>query len=214
MYFGTSADALQALEAIHMIFASVCYAHGLGEHFVELSSEEKSHAMFYIVAFLELFAITPCMFARISFAVFLLMIIGLTSKVKKSFLWIVIGVQIVMNLVVLIQIYAQCGNDFDAIWNLEVAAHAHCQSPMVETILGYVQSGFNSVCDLILTTIPAFVIWDLKMPRRQKMVLACILMLSIFAFAASVVKAIQIKNLSATGDFTCRHFSLLPMRLV
>jgi hypothetical protein len=117
----------------------------------------------------------------------------------------VIVIQIVINLIVIIQIYGQCGVHFDALWKgQEAMAAAHCQPPAVETIIGYVQSALNSLCDITLTIVPAFILWDLQMPRRQKVILAAVLMLSIFAFAASIVKAIEIKNLSETLDFTCR----------
>lgn len=88
--------------------------------------------------------------------------------------------------------------------------HATCQPPSVQTNIGYVQSALNSWADITLSVIPAFVLWDLQMPRRQKAILACVLMLSVFAFAASIVKAIEIKNLSQTGDFSCMY---LPVQM-
>lgn len=74
----------------------------------------------------------------------------------------------------------------------------------MKTIVGYVQSALNSWADITLTAVPALILWGLQMPRRQRIILACVLMLSIFAFAASIVKAIEIRNLSETGDVTCQ----------
>jgi hypothetical protein len=214
------------LELLHMVFISIAFVHGLGQHFQELSPADQQTALFYQIGFIELFAVTPCMFGRISFAVFLLYLLvscvnrqdevqksrsglmhelqGGTAKWKRTILWTVIVIQIVINLIVVIQIYAQCGSHFNALWNADVREIATCQPPTVETYIGYVQSGLNSLCDITLTTIPAFILWNLQMPRREKITLACVLMLSIFAFAASLVKAVEIKNLTETMDFTCK----------
>ena len=193
-----------------MVFITVAFTYGLGKHFADLEPHDQQYSLMYMIGFIELFAVTPCMFGRISFAVFLLYILGPTQNVKRATLWAIMVVQIVINFIVVVQIYAQCGSHFDALWKPEVYAIANCQSPAVETIIGYVQSALNSLCDILLTIIPAIIIWKLQMPRRQKVILACVLTLSVFAFAASIVKAIEIKNLSATGDFTCEPQHTLP----
>lgn len=193
---------------MHMVFISIAFSHGLGQHFDDLSPSDKETALFYQIGFIELFAVTPCMFGRISFAVFLLYLLGRTAKWKRTILWAIIAVQIIINLIVIVQIYAQCGLHFNALWNPKVAEIAHCQSPTVETYIGYVQSGLNSLCDVTLTIIPAFILWGLQMPRREKITLSCVLMLSVFAFAASLVKAVEIRNLTETLDFTCKCASI------
>lgn len=90
-----------------------------------------------IIAGVELFAIITTVFGRISFCMFLLYIISPTDTAKRRTLYGVIGVQVAANLVCLIQIYAQCGSKVEAMWNFSIAASAHCQSPMVQTIVGY-----------------------------------------------------------------------------
>jgi hypothetical protein len=51
-----------------MVFISIAFVHGLGQHFSELSPSDQEKALFYQIGFIELFAVTPCMFGRISFA--------------------------------------------------------------------------------------------------------------------------------------------------
>ncbi|TKA30697.1 hypothetical protein B0A50_02417 [Salinomyces thailandicus] len=142
------------------------------------------------------------MFGRISFAVFLLYIIGPADQAKKWSLWAVIGIQLVANLVTVIQIYSQCGDKVSALWDYSVAATATCASPTVQTVIAFVQSGLNSVCDISLTILPALVLWKLNMPTAQKIGLLACLTLSIFAFAASLAKCVQVRNLNPTKDFT------------
>ena len=127
----------------------------------------------------ETFAISSSTFGRISFAIFFLQIIGPRDRLFKYTLWGVIGVQILANLVTLIQIYAQCGTHTRALWDPAAAmAYGHCQTPMVQTIIGYVQSALNSLCDAVLTIIPVMVLWNLQMPRNQKLSLGLALTLS------------------------------------
>ncbi|KAL9065089.1 MAG: hypothetical protein Q9157_007600 [Trypethelium eluteriae] len=148
------------------------------------------------------------MFGRISFCVFLLYLLGPAKKTLKIVLWINIVQQLAINIVMLIQIYAQCGTQIAALWDQEVAAHAKCQSPNVETDLAFAQSALNSVCDLVLAILPPFLLWDLQMPKATKYGLLAVMMLSVFGFAASLVKLVEIKNLGSRGDFTWNMVNL------
>ncbi|KAK6381836.1 hypothetical protein LTR65_010980 [Meristemomyces frigidus] len=189
-------------EVFHMIFVTVACTKGLGHHFAALTPTQQQHALFYTIGLVEVFAVITCMWGRLSFAAFLLYIIGPSDVQKRWALRSVIAVQILVNLIVIIQIYTQCGRHVTALWDYAAAAHATCLSPMVETIIGYVQSGVNSMCDITLTVLPAMILWNLNMPLTQKIGLGATLTLSIFAFAASLAKAVQIRNLGAKDDFT------------
>lgn len=92
------------------------------------------------IAGVELFVIITTVFGRISFCVFLLYIISPSDTSKRRILYGVIGVQVVANVGCLIQIYSQCGSKVEALWNFSIAASANCQSPMVQTIVGYGKS--------------------------------------------------------------------------
>lgn len=172
-----------------MTFITVAWTKGLGRHFASLTPAQQQDALFYTIGLVEIFSIIVCMWGRLSFATFLLYIIGPNDKKKRWALWAVIAVQILINLVVAIQIYAQCGPHVTALWNYVVAAHATCQSPMVETIIGYVQSGLNSLCDVTLTVLPAMILWKLHMPLGQKVGLGATLTLSILLVSPTTRQA-------------------------
>lgn len=127
----------QICEYLHVVFLTIAWKHGLGRHFDSLTPAAQQLALKYIIAGVELFAIVTCVFGRISFCTFLLYIIGPTQRMKRQLLWTVIAVQVVANLVCLVQIYTQCGNHVLALWDFRIAATAHCQSPMVQTVIGY-----------------------------------------------------------------------------
>lgn len=53
--------------------------------------------LYYAIGFMELFAILLYMFARLSFAVFLLALISPTRKWKRGMLWSVIIIQVLIH---------------------------------------------------------------------------------------------------------------------
>ena len=162
-----------------MVFVTFARKYGLGRHFATLTPEDQQMSLFYIIALCEPLSIIACFLGRISFALFLLYIVGPTDTKKRLALWSVIVIQVVVTLVTLIQVYSQCGSHITALWNFEAASKATCQSPEVQTLIGYVQSAFNSACDIALTVLPALVLWKLNMPLDQKLGLGACLTLSI-----------------------------------
>lgn len=190
-------DIAQLFELLHSVFLTEAVAHGLGYHFDDLTPREQQNTLFWISPLTEPFAVLSSMFGRISFAVFLLYIIGPADQAKKWSLWAVIGIQLVANLVTVIQIYSQCGDKVSALWDYSVAATATCASPTVQTVIAFVQSGLNSVCDISLTILPALVLWKLNMPTAQKIGLLACLTLSIL-YVAKTSEPCKLSQLTRT----------------
>lgn len=129
-------------------------------------------------------------------------IIGLTENSYRNILRAVIVAQLIANIAVVAQLLSQCGSHVAAMWSPALAATTTCQSPLVETYFGYVQSSVNSVCDLALTIIPLLVVKQLHLSTRTKFGLLGLLCLSLFAFVASLIKAISVKNLAVRNNFS------------
>ena len=177
---------------------TVAEHYGLGKHIDHLSPHNEVQAMRYIVIQEGIACLAP-MFGRISCALFILAIIGNTHWIKRYLLWGVVGVQVIINTLTIIQIYAQCGSHVADLYDNNPAAKTQCQNPLVEMVLGFVQSGeslmlksparsvrvlmpmaaFNSLSDLALTILPAIIVWHLNMPRKIKIQLAVLLSLSL-----------------------------------
>jgi hypothetical protein len=109
----------------------------LGSHFDSLTPDQRQAVLKLIIAGVELFSIVTSLFGRISFCIFLFHVISPADTAKSKTLWSIIGIQVVANFVCLVQIYAQCGSKVEALWDFSVAASAQCQSPMVQTLIGY-----------------------------------------------------------------------------
>jgi hypothetical protein len=109
-----------------------------------LTPDQQQTVLKLIIAGVDLLSIVTSLFGRISFCVFLLYVISPSDTAKKRILRSIIGIQVVANLVCIIQIYSQCGSKVEALWDFNVAASAHCQSPMVQTTVGYGEFSMHS----------------------------------------------------------------------
>ena len=125
-----------------MALLTEAQSHGLGQHIWSLPKGQTKQALKYILI-QEGPACLTSTFGRVSFALFLLVLLGRTARPKRAVLWCIVAVQVTINLIVVVQIYAQCGTQVSALWDPEVAAIARCQNVSVETNLGFVQSGEN-----------------------------------------------------------------------
>lgn len=131
---------VQVTDLVHAAILTVAQHYGLGKHIWNLTRHDRMHAMKYTVI-LEGLTVASSMFGRISFAIFLIMVLGKTAWKKRCILWSLVAVQAIINVITIVQIYAQCGTHLSALWDREEAKTAHCQSLSVETKIGYVQTG-------------------------------------------------------------------------
>lgn len=88
--------------------------------------------------FFQGWCICSLVFARISFCLFMLCILGHYETVKW-FLWFLIGTQFLINACTVIIIYAQCGTHIQALWDSSVPAN--CLHPSIQRDYSYFQSG-------------------------------------------------------------------------
>ena len=129
---------------------------------------------------------------RISFIVF---IIGLLVQKQshRIILWILVGLQIVVNCIFIIIIFVQCPGHTSAIW--DHTGKAKCWDAHVQAYYGYFQGGrndlqyitlqrtdrrtsqiaFNSATDLYLAVFSTCVFWNLNLKVRVKIGLVALL---------------------------------------
>ncbi|GAB7356933.1 hypothetical protein MBLNU459_g7779t1 [Dothideomycetes sp. NU459] len=194
-------------EVAHTVFVTIAVHWGLGQHLRDLSPQNKFEAMKWI-SMVGGPAILSSACGRVSFALYLLRVVELAKKNHERVLKMIVIVQPIVNIATIIQIYAQCHNHPSAMWDPAVAAIAHCDSPNVQTVVGFIQSAINSLCDAILTLVPAIIVWNLQIDVRRKLALSALLTLSIFALVASIAKAVAVRNLSVQRDLTWNFVSL------
>ncbi|KAJ5963187.1 hypothetical protein N7481_002888 [Penicillium waksmanii] len=221
-------------DVTHMTFIQLSANWGLGRHFFYLSEEERFHAMKW--DFLsQPIAVASAMVSRTGMMWFLLTCFAASDRKLRMSIIICAIVQIVANMVTIVQIIVQCGPNpyhsadrvqyFKYMWTpLPADGSVVCQSPSVQTTVGFVQGGFNSIIDFALAALAAVELWQFFLrtlhrepnntfwsqfrkinstvrSRRiwQTLTLSGPLILS---GAASIVKTYKLKSLGDRLDFT------------
>ncbi|KKK13958.1 hypothetical protein ARAM_000204 [Aspergillus rambellii] len=154
----------------HMVMVQKSLESGLGRHMSTLTVKEITGAMKYDFLSQPL-AVVASMVSRCGMMWFLHTCFG--SGDKKIHLMIIVCmiVQIVMNMVTVVQVVVQCGPNPYRVTNR--AAYFHymwdgvpkdgsvvCQSPTVQTTIGFVQGGINTAIDFFLTVLSAVQLWQ------------------------------------------------------
>ncbi|KAL3471137.1 hypothetical protein BJX99DRAFT_32926 [Aspergillus californicus] len=220
----------------HMIFIQKSLDSGLGRHVWFLKDEDRIAAMKWDFISQPL-AVTASMFSRCGMTWFLYTCFnGAGKSIRIAF---IVGavIQVVANSVTVLQIVLQCGPDpyrvtnraayFHYMWDgVPTDGSAVCQSPDVQTTIGFVQGAFNSAVDFSLTILSAMQLWQFsmramdgaptggnsffvrfkRMPKHarnrriwQTLILSVPLALS---GCASIVKTYLLKSLGERNDFT------------
>ncbi|KAI0481371.1 integral membrane protein [Xylariaceae sp. FL0804] len=180
---------------------SVCitmsYSWGLGTHIEYLQLPEITYTVKWVFI-CEVFGIMCPGFGRISYAFMLLRLLP-PSKVRRNLLWVIIGIQYVVDVATICVNFAQC-KPISGYWDKTV--EANCWPATVQTSVGFFQGAVSSAVDLFLALFPISIFWGLNMERKQKLSIMAIMGSSIFAMVASIVKTVKIQAIGATGDLT------------
>ncbi|KAL4778722.1 hypothetical protein BJX76DRAFT_362460 [Aspergillus varians] len=131
---------------------------------------------------------------RVAFILFVLGILG-TNKRDRIILWILVGGQVIVNVLFILIIFLQCPGHASAIFS-HSGNSEKCWDLRVQTYYGYFQGAFNSATDLYLAAFPTFVFWNLHLTLQVKIGLIVLLGLGIFAMVASVIKTTQLHILA------------------
>ncbi len=150
-------------------------------------------------------------FGRIAFAFTLLDIIGPAQKVRRWFIYIgIIAQNAIVNILTIILIVVQC-KDFATPYD-PVGHPSKCWSTSVQSDFGYFQGASNTVTDICLTTMPAFIVWQLQITKKLKIGLSILLGISSFAMIASIVRTALTARIADRSDFTCKPLSFLERK--
>ncbi|TVY14099.1 hypothetical protein LARI1_G007616 [Lachnellula arida] len=148
---------------------------------------------------LHLAGILSPMFGRLSFMIYLLNII-VTSKPTKWFIYSLAAQHIIINVVTIILILAQCPH-FATLWD-PIGTPGRCWNPSVQADFGYFQGATNTLTDIVLTAMPISIIWNLQLAKKLKIALSVLLGLSSFAMIASIIRTMLTARIADRDDFT------------
>ncbi|PLB53916.1 hypothetical protein P170DRAFT_442127 [Aspergillus steynii IBT 23096] len=157
------------LDIAHMAFIQKSLNWGLGRHMWFLADDERAKALRNEFISQPL-AVLASMFSRSGMMCFLYTCFGSADKHIRLSIVVCIIIQVIANSVTAIQIIVQCGPTsfiapnrvayFHYMWDpLPSDGSVACQSPEVQTTIGFVQGGLNTTVDFFLTIISAIQLW-------------------------------------------------------
>ncbi|KAL4803732.1 hypothetical protein BDV18DRAFT_38669 [Aspergillus unguis] len=229
-----------AFDMAHMALVQKSLEAGLGRHVWFLSDEQRIRALRFDYISQPL-AVLASMLSRCGMTWFLYTCFSSLDRHVRVLIIAGMVIQIVINSVTILQIVLQCGPNpytvvnraayFHYMWDGVPADNSVvCQSPDIQTTIGFVQGGLNSVVDFVLTVLSAMQLWQFslrsinraptaaspgsnsffaqlkRMPRqaRTRRLWQTVILSGPLALSgcASIVKTYTLKSLGERNDFT------------
>ncbi|KAH7119835.1 hypothetical protein B0J11DRAFT_71239 [Dendryphion nanum] len=193
-------DWLMALATLsftlYTSFSNAGIHYGTGRHHVDLTKENIRKAtnrwwycyMFYCVSMIT---------SKLSIGWFLLRI-----AIKRIHSWIIysaMAMSFIAGTVFFFVTMFQC-NPISYFWDTDTQ-DGKCINIEIVIGLGYLYSAFSIISDFTFALLPAFLVWNLQLNRRTKMVLIPLLTMGCIASSAVVARVPYFQNLRNKDDF-------------
>ncbi|KAK0648295.1 hypothetical protein B0T16DRAFT_491120 [Cercophora newfieldiana] len=186
--------------------------HGLGRHIETVSKED--FVVFMHVSFSQAIVSATCALA------FLKLSIGFNLLRLSTCKWYIWSLRTTMVIVVCYSIMAAMTFFFHCkplAGSWDISLKPKCYSIKLFMTFGLVNTFFNIATDVLFATFPVFIIWPLKMRRKLRIYLICILSLGYFAVALGAVKAVYqcgfIKRPDITFNFSVIFWGFLELNI-
>ncbi|KAK3680859.1 hypothetical protein B0T22DRAFT_313874 [Podospora appendiculata] len=180
-----------------LVFAAtlqVAVYYGLGRSFWALSLDSSSQAILWTYI-ANTFAITGNAMAKLSMGFFLLRVVQL--RAQKAVLWLLIVVTAGTSFALVVMLWNQT-TPVKASWDpLRTPGVWNIQIQPMSVGLG----GWSSACDFFFAIFPWMIIWSLRMPRRDKIILAGGMSLGVIAGACGIIRTVVLSQLEVS-DYT------------
>lgn len=178
------ADALlKALFIVEVLAGTLGAINGVGMHMQDINPANMKNALFvclpsfypsvktYIAQYFalwQIFYVTSTVPIKASICISLIRIA--VRPIYKRILWVLIGASIVSTIVALVVVFTMC-RPMACTWDRTIEG---CQCGTLENVitLSYVVSAVNIVTDWTCAIMPIFVLWDIQLKPRVKLV-AC-----------------------------------------
>lgn len=170
------------------VFIQVAVHYGLGQSFWSLSFEASSDAIFWTYV-ANSFAITGNAMAKLSMGLFLLRVVQV--RWQRIALWAAVLVTTSTSVALTIMLWNQT-DPVKASWDpLRTPGKWNISIQPMSVGLGV----WSSICDFFFAIFPWLFIWSLKMPQREKIMLASGMSLGVIAGACGIVRTVVLARL-------------------
>ncbi|KAH0610245.1 uncharacterized protein H6S33_011772 [Morchella sextelata] len=168
---------------------------GFGEHIDKVPPNEYKIGLM-ISWITQLLYIPGVCIAKISVSLFIRRLSPYKTYTKIA--WFIIVFMVTYTIMMFFFILTQC-HPFGLTWDKSL--QGKCLSPQFMSILAYGHSAANITTDFALLFLVIAMMWNVQMPRRQKMAVYGVFGLGTFASLASVVKFTLSVDFGKKGDY-------------
>ncbi|CAG8983008.1 hypothetical protein HYALB_00003587 [Hymenoscyphus albidus] len=176
---------------IYCTFVSLGVSKGTGQHLVDLPPENIPIAVKWWWC-CELSYVASTAFLKVSIAIFLARIC--VAKPQRIAIWVVGVSTALYSIFYFFVIVFQC-NPAPYFWTQYLGAQGTCLPSSWITITTYTHGAVSVVSDWTLGILPVFLLWDLQMNVRTKIMVGLILSLGAVGSVSTIVRLPYIQQL-------------------
>ncbi|KAH8707563.1 hypothetical protein GQ44DRAFT_662909, partial [Phaeosphaeriaceae sp. PMI808] len=181
---------------------AVSCKYGLGRHTIHVSPGDRSNALFYFWLQVNIWYLGM---TGMKISVAAMLIRMQHSATWKWVLWIMISVQIIMNVSAVVIQFTLCV-PLHALW--KIVPNAKCASTHGVQAHAYAYISINIMTDLCLSLMPLTFICRLHRPKFERVVIGILMCLGLTATAAAIKRLVDMIYFSFSGDTL--HNLLIP----
>ncbi|KAF1923182.1 uncharacterized protein M421DRAFT_104644 [Didymella exigua CBS 183.55] len=192
----TFMGATMAVFIVYLAFQTVAAVYGTGRHRWELEDSDARVALLFWYLCELLYILANCTL-KFSIGHFYLRV-----AIQRWHLWtikILMGGTILFSIVYFFLVTFQC-TPVSEFWKNRPASEK-CLSAGPTKGITYALAAVNAAADWALGTLPFFIVWDLHMKLKTKMLVAGILAFAAIGSTATVVRMFYIHTLTNGPDF-------------
>ncbi|KAI0190037.1 hypothetical protein EV127DRAFT_100134 [Xylaria flabelliformis] len=188
--------SLSALVCSSLVVVGASY--GLGRQEAQIKNpHDRSEAIRYTIL-APTFSIISSTSSKISILIFLIRLVGMSAKRwHLYFLWGLCALLVAFNIIAILLIIRFCDPPQKQ-WKPWLPGE--CLDPQIQQYVGFIQSAYNALMDIIVAVFPALFITQLRITRRMKIGLSALMGGSIFAAGATIVKIYLLKDLNKQNE--------------
>ncbi|KAF4303603.1 hypothetical protein GTA08_BOTSDO09534 [Botryosphaeria dothidea] len=185
-----------ALFIVEVLAGTLGAINGVGMHMQDVNPANMKSALFYF-ALWQIFYVTSTVPIKASICISLIRIA--VRPIYKRILWVLIGASIVSTIVALVVVFTMC-RPMACTWDRTIEG---CQCGTLENVitLSYVVSAVNIVTDWTCAIMPIFVLWDIQLKPRVKLVACGVLGMGVLASTATLVRLKTIPSYRNQADY-------------
>ncbi|KAK0720214.1 hypothetical protein B0H67DRAFT_599766 [Lasiosphaeris hirsuta] len=123
----------------------------------------------------------------------------LNHGVWKPMLYSILVAQAIYFIGDTVYIFTKCRLLYGA-WDFTQTAFCDCTSVYTDMLVSSVGSAINVTTDILLSLAPMFVLWKLRRPRRERILVCCLTGMGLFASGSSIAKAVMVGKWGSAED--------------